>query len=408
MAQPAVTVPVVTLIGVTFDTSAGIPKTLPSVVRSAFWTMVQTGVPTMVFSTALRRYSPQSELVQGTDGTLYGTACSGDCNVAGTVFKMRPDGSGFTVLKWFTNTAEGANPSARLTLFDNLIYGTTRNGGVANNGTIFKLNTDGTGYTALKSFTSSDGANPSGGLTLLGNVLYGTTVGGGSSNHYGIVFKVNTDGTGYTVLKNFGGSDGAYPHAGVALSGSVLYGATFSGGISNYGTLFKLNTNGTDYTVLKHFTGGNDGWQPLSDLTLSGTTLYGTTLSGGISSWGTVFQINTKGTGYVVLKHCTYSDGGGSRAGLTLSGSTLYGTTECGGSLNVGTLFKLELPGQLTPIPLTAQSLGNAIILSWTNPAFSLQTAPEATGTYTNIPGATSPYTNSLSEPRRFFRLTGD
>jgi len=45
------------------------------------------------------------------------------------------------------------------------------------------------------------------------------------------------------------------------------------------------------------------------------------------------------------------------------------------------------------------------LVLSWTNPDFRLQAAPEATGNYTNVPNATSPYTNSLTGPRRFFRL---
>jgi hypothetical protein len=54
---------------------------------------------------------------------------------------------------------------------------------------------------------------------------------------------------------------------------------------------------------------------------------------------------------------------------------------------------------------LTSQALGNAIILSWSNPVFALQAAPAATGSYTNVLGATSPYTNAVAEPQRFFRL---
>ena len=99
-------------------------------------------------------------------------------------------------------------------------------GGSSDAGTVFKVNTDGTGYTVLKNFTGSDGADPSCGPDVLsGSTLYGTTHYGGSSDD-GTVFKLNTDGTGYTVLKNFTGSDGAYPYAGLTLSGSVLYGTT--------------------------------------------------------------------------------------------------------------------------------------------------------------------------------------
>jgi hypothetical protein len=59
----------------------------------------------------------------------------------------------------------------------------------------------------------------------------------------------------------------------------------------------------------------------------------------------------------------------------------------------------------VSPIPLTAERQGDAIILSWANPSFALQAAPTPTGAFTNIPAATSPYTNSLAEPAMFFRL---
>ena len=68
------------------------------------------------------------------------------------------------------------------------------------------MNTDGSGYTVLKSFTGSDGGDPYAGLVLSGSTLYGTTWWRQFGN--GVVFKVNTDGSGYTVLKNFTGSDG--------------------------------------------------------------------------------------------------------------------------------------------------------------------------------------------------------
>ena len=48
---------------------------------------------------------------------------------------------------------------------------------------------------------------------------------------------------------------------------------------------------------------------------------------------------------------------------------------------------------------------GNSVVLSWTNSTYTLQAAPNTTGAYTNIPGATSPFTNSLLSSRRFFRL---
>lgn len=59
----------------------------------------------------------------------------------------------------------------------------------------------------------------------------------------------------------------------------------------------------------------------------------------------------------------------------------------------------------LLPILLHYQHVGNQLVLSWTNAAFGLQAAPAAEGVYTNIPGATTPYTNALSDWQRYFRL---
>jgi uncharacterized repeat protein (TIGR03803 family) len=83
------------------------------------------------------------------------------------------------------------------------LYGTAQEGGTWGEGTLFKVNTDGTGFTTLHSFTAldglfpypnSNGAIPYGGLILAGSNLYGTaSIGGGSG--YGTVFRVTVDGT---------------------------------------------------------------------------------------------------------------------------------------------------------------------------------------------------------------------
>src|SRR6266404_4506618 len=105
--------------------------------------------------------------------------------------------------------SEGANPNAGLVLSNNTLYGTAADGGSSGHGTVFAVNTDGTGFTNLHSFTAfsqiyynSDGASPWDGLILWGNTLYGTAYSGGSSS-FGTVFAVNTDGTGFTNLHSF-------------------------------------------------------------------------------------------------------------------------------------------------------------------------------------------------------------
>jgi uncharacterized repeat protein (TIGR03803 family) len=223
-------------------------------------------------------YSPQAPLVQGPDGTLYGTTGSGDWPLMGTVFRMNTDGTGFSVLTYFTNWLEGANPVGGLVLSGSTLYGTTGGGGEPGdgydhpgNGVVFKVNTDGSGYAVLKSFSGSDGRFPVARLLLAGSTLYGTTAWGGSTDD-GVVFRVNTDGSGYAVLKSFTRSDGGYPDAGVVLAGSTLYGATFYGGSSDYGVIFQVNTDGSGYKVLKSLTDG-DGAGPNAGLVLEGSRL---------------------------------------------------------------------------------------------------------------------------------------
>src|SRR5437867_2724489 len=110
-------------------------------------------------------------------------------------------------------------------------------------------------------FTNSDGTHPYAGLVLSGNTLYGTAVDGGSSG-VGTVFAVNTDGTGFTnlhsftAINNFTNSDGAYPTCGLILSGNTLYGTTGIGGSLDNGAVFAVNTDGTGFTNLHSFTNG--------------------------------------------------------------------------------------------------------------------------------------------------------
>src|SRR5262245_1100259 len=75
-------------------------------------------------------------------------------------------------------------------------------------------------YSVLKSFgnlTNVTGLNPQAPLLVAPNgTLYGTALGEGSVG--GTVFKLNGDGTGFTILKRFNNwLEGASPYGGVVL-----------------------------------------------------------------------------------------------------------------------------------------------------------------------------------------------
>jgi uncharacterized repeat protein (TIGR03803 family) len=318
--------------------------------------------------------------------TLYGTAWKGGTNGNGTVFSINTDGTGFTTLHTFTDTDvsngtnfDGATPTDPLVLSGNTLYGTTAYGGGTGSGIVFAVNTNGTDYTIVHTFNgNSDGWYPYGGLVLSNNILYGTAFGGGSSG-YGTVFAVDTDGSNFTTLHSFTAtagtagvdgfgtnSDGGYPYNGLVLSGNTLYGTAQQAGGAGNGTVFAVNTDGSNFTTLHSFTGtsgtaGDSGFGTNSDgaipggLILSGDTLYGTGESGGASGNGTVFAINTDGSGFATLHSftaasgsspfVTNSDGAEPQQNLLLSGDTLYGTAEFGGTVARGTLYAINTDG---------------------------------------------------------------
>ena len=146
-------------------------------------------------------------------------------------------------------------------------------------------------------------------------------------------------------------------------------------GSAGYGTIFKVNTDGTDFTNLHNFTDLN----------------------------GMVIQGSDEGVG-PVLEIQTNSDGALPESTLTLFENTLYGTTVYGGAAGKGTTFALSLGS----IPLKIQTSVSNLVLTWGNPAFSLQSAPTATGSYTNVSSAASPYTNNITGSQMFFRLQSD
>src|SRR5204863_1791813 len=94
------------------------------------------------------------------------------------------------------------------------------------------------------------------------------------------------DGAGFTNMHSLnGGNDGAPPVAGLLLSGSALYGTANGGGTSGGGTVFRINTNGAGFTALYSVTGVQ---YPYGSLVLSDGVLYGTAEIGS-AGWGAVF-----------------------------------------------------------------------------------------------------------------------
>ncbi len=261
------------------------------------------------------------------------------------------------------------------------LYGTTYGGGLHANGTIFKINTNGTGYTTLHWFTNSpDGSAPLGEMVLTNGTLFGTTFYGGTGNK-GTLFLVSTNGGGYTVMHNFAAApDGNFPYSGLLLNSGTIYGTTYGGGSNYNGTVFAFNPSSNGYRVLYSFspsTSNADGSVPKGTLAFNNGYLYGTAGAGGPGGGGTLFQISASGAGFAVLRSFTNDavTGYDLESGVRRAGSGLWGTSYQGGTNDFGTVFNLPLP------VITAQP--QSVSVNSGNPvAFSVAAVDDSPVTY--------------------------
>ncbi len=240
---------------------------------------------------------PNAGVIRDSAGNLYGTTYRGGIADWGVIYKL--DTAGIeTVLYSFTGGADGGLPLAGV-IRDSAgnLYGTTIYGGTASQGVVFKLDPASHKYTVLHSFTGTDGSLPVAGVIRdpAGN-LYGTTENGGTAD-FGVVFKLDTAGV-ETVLHSFicgnftCGAGGCLPFAGVIRdSAGNLYGTTLEGGTDCAGVVYKLDPAGNE-TVLHNFTGGADGVYPAAGVIRGPAgNLFGTTTYGGTKAGGVVFML---------------------------------------------------------------------------------------------------------------------
>jgi uncharacterized repeat protein (TIGR03803 family) len=338
----------------------------------------QTFTTLVGFNGSNGAYPEFISLVQGRDGTLYGTTSGGGANGGGTVFRVSSKARPMTLYSFCaqSNCTDGGSPMAGLVLApDGNFYGTTNGGGQYAGGTVFKMTSTGK-LTTLYSFCAvtncPDGEYPYGGLVqaLDGN-FYGTTYWAGA-NGGGTVFKITPEGkltTLYSFCAQASCADGAQP-LGRLIQGTDgnLYGTTFYGGSGPFceggcGAIFKITLGGTLTTFYNFCTEFlcPDGAAPEAGLiqAIDGN-YYGTTSGKGTANFGTVFSITPSGTLTTLHSFCAQSgcpDGIAPTAGLVqATDGNFYGTTtsiinqrKCTGTL-CGTIFEITSAGALTTL----------------------------------------------------------
>jgi uncharacterized repeat protein (TIGR03803 family) len=339
------------------------------------------------FSDGVDGATPESGLIQAPSGVCYGTTINGGSNGpirAGTIFKVTTNG----VLTPLYTLTEGANnsglPYAGLALAANgILYGDGQYGGTNNNGSVFKITTNGAftelyGFTQVRGgdLTNTDGANPTATLVLGTNGnFYGTAPNGGS-NGVGAIFEITTNGA-LTRLHSFtNGSDGANPGALFQSSNGLIYGTANTGGANGNGTIFKMTAAG-QLTAMYSFSNGVDGGYPGPALVQGANgILYGTAGAGGSNSSGVIFQITTNGAFTPLYSFApsgssglgtTNADGLNPGALLVTPNGTIYGFGRAGGLNGTGTLFQFSPTAGLTLLytfltgPAGANGVTNAV-----------------------------------------------
>ena len=314
---------------------------------------------------------PLAGLTQGADGNLYGTTQFGGSNFTGNIFVLNTDGA-LTNLYSFSGASDGTSPA---TVFvqgnDGNFYGTTTTGGLFGEGSVFRVAPDGT-FTNVYSFTgAADGADPTPELSLgPDGAFYGLTT-AGAAKGYGGVFHVTPAGLLTNLYSFKGGTDGYSPAGGLALgTDGNFYGVTMYETIRTFvlpGTIFRVTTNGTLTTVYSLSVG--DGANPAAGLIQGADgNFYGTTYYGGAAGNGTVFRISPAGGFATLLSFDGFNDGAYPQSALVQGmDGNLYGSTSSGGPGGGGTIFRLAMTNapQITTQPANQTvALGGRVTFS--------------------------------------------
>ena len=232
--------------------------------------------------------------MRASDGVFYGTASDGGALNQGTIYRITTNGS-FTALYSLRNSTNGRAPTGLTQAADGNLYGMTWMGGTYGVGTIFKFGTNGV-FKTLMSFNTTDGSYPY--YRLLAGAdgnLYGSTPVGGVNNN-GTLFRCSTNGT-LTTLVFFSQTNGAQPRGELVFGhDGNLYGTTAAGGTFGHGTIFKVTTNGV-LTTLIHFDGTNAAHPAAGLVQTREGFFYGTTVYRGVNheDYGTLFRMTTNG-----------------------------------------------------------------------------------------------------------------
>ena len=336
------------------------------------------GQVTVVHRFADGRY-PYSRLIRGNDGALYGTTLQGGSANRGTLFRFDPAAPTLTTLHAFTTEAAGWSPSGGvMQASDGMLYGVTERGGPSAGGVVYRVNPVTHAAVTLHAFSAPGptGDRPAASLIEASNgFLYGTTR--NSPGFGGLIYRLDRATGAVTTVHEFSRAAGWDPTSALTRStDGFLYGATLRGGTEDAGTIYRLDpaTGGVTTVYELRPSNGLDGRAPFTSL-VEGPDghLYGTTLSGLAGDGGTIYRLARLPGGGVTFTTLRVFDppttGAGLLGDLTLtSDGLLYGVTESGGPGTGGTVFRVDPLGRgpaPDPLAFTVVHAFTVLETSW-------------------------------------------
>lgn len=282
-------------------------------------------------------------LVIAIDGKFYGTTVRGPSSGFGTLFSIQSDGTGYTdvVSSW---GAAGNDEVAGLNYVSGNLYGVSRTNGSGDNGTLFQSTTTGT-ITILHSFVTGEDGGSSIPVQGKDGNLYGFTT---SGLPYRVTLPVGT----YQLLQT---ATVVIPTGQLTLaSDGELYGVGQVYGPGN-SAVFRVSKTGV-VTILHTFS-GSDGYTPWGPLVEgSNGNIYGATADGGLNGSGVIYTMSKTGASFAVLHNMDALSSGvnndGTYAGglMLASDGNFYGITSLGGASTYGTIFQVTQSGAFTKL----------------------------------------------------------
>ena len=288
--------------------------------------------------------NPESQLIQASNGRLYGVSTNGGTGDFETLYSYNISKSTYSRLLSFYQRSNGGDPSGSLFKASNgLIYGMTEFGGNNNYGVIFSINPATNAYTKLFDFPL--GTSTRGGLMQASNgKLYGMTESGGV-NGYGSIFSYDISTATYATVFSFSTLTGTLPHGNLMqATNGKLYGMTRYGGTSSKGVIFSFDYSTSTYTELFNFTGIANGERPTGGLIqASNGKLYGGTTIGGASGDGCIFSFNYTTLVFTKIMDCNSTNGNAIYGTPVIANDgNIYVSTAYSGTLGGGTIIQVN------------------------------------------------------------------